>query len=231
MVAEVISESKSKNNLADDTNLLIEIADTNILDPGVSSTLETPATGDSTTFPVVSPNLKTSKANDVVPQDTAAPVNLPIKAVTLVETPVAVVQVASEPLAKCLINELVVAPTISSGVPCHKNHTSHSLSSTKIGNYCLTDYDLTLCEVLPELFSAGYRVVQNQRNNITFTFGSIYSKKCKGLPVEHGFFFIEALIVTSASDSADLCPINFIFAKQEQVTQFCLTKGEINLIA
>ena len=52
-------------------------------------------------------------------------------------------------------------------------------------------------------------------------------KKCKGLPLEYGLFFIEVMIVT-APGSRNWSPLNFIFAKEEQVIEFCETKSKIS---
>ena len=111
-------------------------------------------------------------------------------------------------------------------VGCNKICSGQS-SSVMIDSYCLTDHDVTLSKVLPELFTSGYRLVQNQRNNLTFSFGRIYSKKCKGIPMERGFCFIEALIVANASDIYELSPINFVFAQKTQISEFCATKGKV----
>ena len=91
----------------------------------------------------------------------------------------------------------------------------------------LTDNDSRFVAIMPELYSDGFRVAQEKATNRTFIFGERYSRKIPGQKPEHGFIFLQALVVIGPSDSDDsadscenLSPINLVFCREDQVKAF-----------
>ena len=88
--------------------------------------------------------------------------------------------------------------------------------------FVVSDVDLSLATVLPELYSTGYRLVHDPKSNMTLSIGSEYLKMtADGQILQDRWVFIQALeVVPDGLIDDETSQLNFMFLEGLKVQQF-----------